>query len=238
MLLEARARTGLPGVTILPCELIEDNGRRLRELVHTDARRRGVHESLIDQMLHSNVWAVTLVDRITTVPTSVDEAANGDPFAVVVEPYASWVVEATVAEGLPHHPAVQRTADVLPFALRKIRILNGAHTALVTRTRDTPIALVREAMDDPDIAAWLEDLLLEEVVPALGERVVDGSGYVHIVMERFRNPFQDHQLSDIAVGHADKLATRLVPTYHEYIARFGSPPRRLGALLAREGLAV
>jgi tagaturonate reductase len=237
-LLEARARAGLPGVTILPCELIEDNGRRLRDLVHADARRRHVHESVIDQMLDSNVWAVTLVDRITTVPTTGDKAADGDPFAVVVEPYASWVVEATAAEGLPHHPAVQLTADVLPFALRKIRILNGAHTALVTRTRDTPIALVREAMDDPDIASWLEDLLVQEVVPALGERITDGSAYVHIVLERFRNPFQDHRLSDIAAGHSEKLEMRLVPTYHDYVARFGRPPRRLGALLAREGLAL
>ncbi len=75
-------------------------------------------------------------------------------------------------------------------------------------------------------------------MPALGERIVDGSGYVHIVLERFRNPFQDHRLSDIAAGHAEKLAMRLVPTYHDYIARFGRPPRRLGALLAREGLAA
>jgi tagaturonate reductase len=238
MLLEARARAGLPGVTILPCELIEDNGRRLRDLVLADARRRHVDGSLVDRIAGSNVWAVTLVDRITTAPPPGDQAARGDPFAVVVEPYASWVVEASFAEGLPHHPAVQRTADVLPFALRKIRILNGAHTALVARTRDTPITLVREAMDDPEIASWLEDLLVEEVVPALGERITDGPGYVRIVLERFRNPFQDHRLDDIAAGHAGKLLLRLVPTYHEYVERFGRPPRRLGALLAREGVAA
>jgi tagaturonate reductase len=237
-LLEARARAGLPGVTILPCELIEDNGRRLRDLVLADARRRHVDRSLVDRIVGSNVWAVTLVDRITTAPAPGDQAAQGEPFAVVVEPYASWVVEGSSAEGLPDHPAVQRTADVLPFALRKIRILNGAHTALVARTRDTPIVLVREAMDDPDIASWLEDLLVEEVVPALGERITDGAAYVRIVLERFRNPFQDHRLGDIAAGHAGKLALRLVPTYHEYIARFGRPPRRLAALLAREGVAA
>ena len=123
----------------------------------------------------ANIWAVTLVDRIATRPAPTTPAAPGDPFAVVVEPYASWVVEApSDAPTARRTRPSQRTADVLPFALRKIRILNGAHTALVARTRGTPIAFVREAMDDPGVAAWLEELLLEEVVPALGDRIVDG----------------------------------------------------------------
>jgi tagaturonate reductase len=234
--LEQRAQADFPGVTILPCELVEDNGTRLRELVVTDARDRGVSPSLVDRIDGSNVWAVTLVDRIATAPVADDPAADGDPFAVVVEPFASWVVEAPAAARLPDHPAIERTADVLPFAVRKIRILNGAHTALVAQTRGTPVELVREAMDDPGTATWLEELLLEEVVPALGDRITDGDGFVQVVLERFRNPFQDHRLRDIAAGHAEKLAVRLLPTYHDFLARFGREPRRLGALLTAEGV--
>jgi tagaturonate reductase len=136
---------------------------------------------------------------------------------------------------LPSHPAIQRTSDVTPYALRKIRILNGAHTALVMRTRSTPDLLVREAMEDAAIVAWLETLLLDEVVPALGDRIVDGADFVGGVLERFRNPFQDHRLQDIGVGHADKVAVRLIPTYHDHVGRFGREPRLLGALLASEG---
>jgi tagaturonate reductase len=234
-LLEARARAGLPGVTILPAS----SSRTTGAVARPRPRR-------CPSTTRAGRWSTRCSTRTCGGDArgphhhgaaTGDQAANGDR-----SPW-SWNrmhrgSGGTPAEGLPHHPAVQRTADVLPFALRKIRILNGAHTALVVWTRDTPIALVREAMDDPDIASRLEDLLVEEVVPALGERVVDGSGYVHIVMERFRNPFQDHLLSDIGAGHSEKLAMRLVPTYHDYVARFGRPPRRLGALLAREGLAA
>jgi tagaturonate reductase len=234
--LEARGQAGLPGMTILPCELIESNGTRLRELVVADARGRDVSPLVVDHVADSNVWTVTLVDRIATAPVEGDRATQGDPFAVVVEPYASWVVEGARGAPLPDHPAIERTEDVLPFAVRKIRILNGAHTALVSRTRGRSIALVREAMDDPEIAAWLEELLLGEVVPALGDRIVDGAGFVRSVLERFRNPFQDHRLADIAAGHAEKLAVRMLPTYHDHLARFGRPPRLLGALLASEGL--
>jgi tagaturonate reductase len=234
-LLEARARVGLAGVTILPCELIEDNGRRLRALVVADARRREVETALLDHIADANLWGVTLVDRIATVPGPDETTATDDPFTVVVEPYASWVVEAPAQACVPSHPAIERTEDVRPFALRKIRILNGAHTALVARTRGLPLGLVREAMAVPDVAAWLEDLLREEIVPALGERIADGERFVRLVLERFRNPFLDHRLDDIAVGHADKVAIRLVPTYDDYVARFGRPPRRLAALLADEG---
>jgi tagaturonate reductase len=233
--LEVRARGELPGVTILPCELIEENGRRLREQVIAEARGREVPSGIVDAIADGNAWAVTLVDRIATIPSPDDPAAQGDPFAVVVEPYASWVIEAPASARLPAHPAVSATADVAPFALRKIRILNGAHTALVARTRESPVTLVRQAMEQPDVSLWLEDMLREEIVPALGERIVDGDGFAETVLERFRNPFQDHRLADIAVGHAEKLRLRLVPTYHDHVARFGRPPRRLAALLAEEG---
>jgi tagaturonate reductase len=162
----------------------------------------------------------------------------GDRLGVFFAPYAAWVVEASAEARLPAHPAVQRTTDVQPFALRKIRILNGAHTALVAHTRAMPVRLVREAMDDPGVSSWLAELLLDEVVPALGDQIVDGDRFVRVVMERFRNPFQDHRLSDIAVGHQEKLAIRLLPTYQDHLARFGRAPRLLGALLASEGLVA
>jgi tagaturonate reductase len=98
-----------------------------------------------------------------------------------------------------------------------------------------PHRFVREALADRAIAGWLEDLLREEVVPALDERIEDGQSFVTQVLERLRNPFVDHRLADIAVDHVVKVSTRLLPTYQEYQERFGCQPPRLGRLLASEG---
>lgn len=234
--LGARARAGLPGLVVLPCELIERNGERLRALVTAAAQAHGLEPGLVEHVRDANTWAVTLVDRITTRPAPEVPGTFGDPLAVAVEPFASWVVEAPTEAPILDHARVERTADVLPYALRKIRILNGAHTALVVRTRGTGVTLVREALDDPAIAAWMEALMLEEIVPALGERIVDGAAFARTTMERFRNPFQDHRLADIAIHHDQKLAIRLVPTYREHIERFGRAPRLLGQVLAQEGV--
>lgn len=234
--LEARARADLPGVLVLPCELVERNGDRLRELVTADLVARAVEPGVVERVRDGTTWAVTLVDRITTAPAPDVPGAHGDPLAVAVEPFASWVVEVPPGTPIIEGSAVERTDDVDPYALRKIRILNGAHTALVTHTRGGPFTYVREAMDDPATAAWLEALLLDELVPALGDRIVDGVAFALTVLERFRNPFLDHRLADIAVHHDQKLQNRLVPTAADHQARFGRRARLLGQVLDQEGI--
>ncbi len=154
---------------------------------------------------------------------------------MAVEPFASWVIQAPGGVVLLDHPAVTMTGDVGPYALRKIRILNGAHTALVARTRGSGTRSFARRSRTRRPRAWLEALLLEEVVPALGDRIVDGEAFVAAVLERFRNPFLDHRLADIAVDHEQKLRLRLVPTYQDHVQRLGRPPRLLGALLDQEG---
>ncbi len=237
-LLLARDGAGLPPVPVLPCELVERNGERLRALVLEEAVRRGTDPVTVARIDGTTPWGVTLVDRIVTTPLLPLPDGTDDPLAVAAEPFASWHVALPAAAPLPIlHPAIVRVADVGPFALRKIRILNGAHTALVARCRGTGIVLVREAMADPAIAAWLEALLLDEIVPALGDRIEDGAGFARSVLERFRNPFLDHRLADIALHHETKLATRLIPTLADHRERLGREPVRLAALLATEGVS-
>lgn len=118
------------------------------------------------------------------------------------------------------------------YALRKVRILNGAHTALVAKALPLGLVTVREAVADAGVRAWLEGLLFEEIVPALEGRTDDPAGFAHQTLERFANPFLDHRLADIALHHDVKLQTRLAPTAAEFRERFGRAPRRLGEVLA------
>jgi tagaturonate reductase len=233
--LAARARARMPGLVILPCELIDRNGDRLRRLVSDELVRAEEDPAIVAMVDDTNTWATTMVDRIVTASArGPSDAAGG--LGVVVEPFASWVVELPEDVQPLEHPCVTRTADVTPFVLRKIRILNGAHTALVARTRGSSYAFVREAVEDPDIIEWLEELLREEIVPALADRVVNGQGFVTSVLERLRNPFIDHHLADIEANHRQKLSLRLLPSYEDHLRLFGHPPRRLTEILEQEGV--
>lgn len=118
-----------------------------------------------------------------------------------------------------------------PFFLRKVRILNGAHTALVSKVGLNRFETVREALDDDATRAWLERLLFEEIVPTLEGRVDGGEQFARQTIERFRNPFLRHKLFDIAINQAAKRDIRLVPTYREYQAKFDRVPPLLNEVL-------
>ena len=130
------------------------------------------------------------------------------------------------------HPAILRVDDVMPYTLRKVRILNGAHTALLVKARPRGFVTVREAMNDPAISDWLQRLLSEEIVPTLEGRVDDAKGFARQTLERFRNPFLEHKLSDIALHHEAKVKVRLLPTQAEFREKFGRNPPLLDEVLA------
>ncbi len=117
-----------------------------------------------------------------------------------------------------------------------MRILNAAHTALVCQARPRGFHTVREAVEDHELGAWLNRLLFEEIVPALEGRVDGPETFARQTLERFRNPFLEHKLSDIALHHETKVKVRLVPTRDDFIARFHRRPAVLDALLAGEGM--
>jgi tagaturonate reductase len=184
-------------------------------------------------------WLNTLVDRIVT-GTPVDHPLLAeDPLLTACEPYALFAIqEKPGADRFIEHPAVIWTPDVMPYFLRKVRILNGGHTALLIKAWPRGIRTVREAVNDTELGPWLEQLLLDEVVPTLSGRVERPADFAREVLDRFGNPFIEHKLADIAVHHAAKVHVRLVPTAAEYQARFGKAPALLGEVLAMPALVV
>ena len=102
----------------------------------------------------------------------------------------------------------------------------------MSRAISTPeVETVRDCLDHPELRPWLEKLLFEEIVPVLEGRCDDPAGFARATLDRFRNPFLEHQLSAIALNHESKVAVRLQPTLEEFRERFGKEPLLLGELL-------
>src|SRR5207237_787047 len=134
------------------------------------------------------------------------------------------------------HPAILTAPDIQPYFLRKVRILNAAHTAMATQAVRRGIATVREAVLDPEIGSWLNRLLFEEIVPTVESRVDDAIGFAHQVLERFQNPFLEHKISDILTYHEAKVRIRLIPTRDEFIEKFGRTPPLLQQAITASNL--
>lgn len=236
-LLRARFEAGKPGVTIIPCELIDNQADQLLAIVLRFAEQWRLSVDFVSWLRRDCVWLNTLVDRIVVGPPADHPLAGKDDLLIMAEPFAFWALqEKPGAFPFATHPAIVRAGDVRPYFLRKVRILNAAHTALVTRARPKGHATVIQAMQDAELAAWLERLLFEEIVPAIRGQVDDADGFARHTLERFRNPFLAHKVEDILKNHADKVRIRLLPTREDYRRTIGGEPRLLNEVLKLNGI--
>jgi tagaturonate reductase len=227
-----RHAAGLPAPTVVPCELIEQNGRKLRDLVLTQAARWQVAPAAVAWLTDAVCWVDNLVDRIVPGAPAEHPLKATDPLLLSAEPFAFWGVQAVAGGGaFLRHPAVTLTADLTPYYLRKVRILNGAHTALVAYAVPLGLKTVRECLEHAEVGPWLQRVLFEEIVPVISDRAPEAEAFARTTLDRFRNPFLNHQLSAIALNHEAKVKTRLLPTVADYRERFGKAPPLLSAAL-------
>jgi len=233
VLLKERFDAGLPPLTVIPCELMEGNATLLRQTLLAVGANWGYPPAFLAWLENECVFLNTLVDRIVSGTPKEHPLLAEDPMLIVAEPFAFFALESNPkAYPFADLPAIVRTPDVKPYFLRKVRILNAAHTALLIKAKPRGFALVREAIADAELGAWLEKLLFDEIVPTLGDRVDGGESFARQTLDRFRNPFLDHKFSDIALHHASKVRIRLVPTAVEFDAKFGRKPVLLSEVIA------
>jgi tagaturonate reductase len=221
---------------VIPCELIEDNGDRLRGIVSTLAERWALEPELT-RWLGRCVFCNTLVDRIVPGAPSAEQALElhdtlgyDDAMLTVCEPYRLFAIEgdAALRERLGFagaDPGIIVADDIAPYRERKVRLLNGAHTSFVSLALLVGCTTVREAVEHPVIGAFLRTVLFEEIVPSV--TVPGAAEFAREVMDRFANPYLDHALWDITLQGTAKFRVRLVPTIVAYARRTGRPPRGL-----------
>lgn len=125
--------------------------------------------------------------------------------------------------------------DVAPYRVRKVRILNGAHTAMTPVAYLAGLDTVREAAEDDLVGSFVKDLLTYEVIPTIDLPEQQLTAYADEILDRFRNPFIRHQLLDISLNSFAKFKVRNLPVIMEHLNKNGKLPQRtvfaLGALI-------
>lgn len=204
-LLHARWRRNGAPLTLFPCELVPDNGAVLRDLCTGIAERSALPATFVAWLRDDCVWVNSLVDRIVSGAL--------EPAGAIAEPYALWAIEKQPRLVVPcTHAAIRVVDDLKPFERLKLFVLNLGHTALAERwlaEHRRAGETVREILADAEMNAWLASIYDDEVLPVLlAAGIAEAPAYRRTVLERFRNPFLDHRLADIADNHAAKKARR------------------------------
>ena len=153
------------------------------------------------------------------------------------EVFGVWYIEGPewLAEKLPFKKAglnVHVVPDVVPYKKRKVRILNGAHTGFVPGAYLAGQDIVRDCMHNDTIRGFMNKMLYEEIIPCLPLDKADCENFAEAVTDRFNNPFVDHQLLSITLNSTSKWKARNMPSFLEYVEKYGKLPAALTMSLA------
>lgn len=232
-------------LTVLPCELIEQNGDALRTTIDRYIAHWKMEEGFRRWIMEHTLFCNTLVDRIVpgfpkdTYEEIWKETGFEDHLIVTAEPFHLWVIEPLMKAGmsldtlrasLPLEQAgfrVKFTEDLTPYRTSKVRILNGSHTAMVPIGYLRGLRTVREVVEDPFMGDFVRKTIYEEIIPTLDMPRQALDTFANDTMERFQNPFIRHELKSIALNAVSKYQVRVLPTVLDYLQRRGKLPDRL-----------
>jgi fructuronate reductase len=211
--LALRRDAGLPGLTLLSCDNLPDNGRVLERLMAEYLDR--ADPALARWVAAECAFPSTMVDRIVPAITLADldqveqRIALRDEGAVITEPFSQWAIEDRFAGARPRwdEGGAEFVADVRLYEIAKLRMLNGAHSALAYLGPRCGHRFVHEAIADPAIRATIERLMRDEAAPTL-DPAFDAQAYADALLARFANSALPHRLQQIAMDGSQKIPQR------------------------------
>jgi mannitol 2-dehydrogenase len=235
--LRRRRERGLAPFTIMSCDNLPGNGHLTHEAFTSFARLRD--RELGDWIASEVRFPNSMVDRITPATTDADRREVSERFGVddlwpvVCEPFAQWVLEDSFSAGRPPYEdaGVQVVADVEPYELMKLRLLNAGHQAMAYFGRLCGHELVHEAARDPLLNAFLREYMDEEATPTLPPVPgVDLDDYKRTLLERFSNPEVRDTIARLCAESSDRIPKWLVPVIRSQLAAGGEIRRSAGVV--------
>ncbi|MBQ2970873.1 MAG: tagaturonate reductase [Bacteroidaceae bacterium] len=226
------------GLIVFPCELIFLNGHKLKECILQYIELWNLGEDFKNWFLNACGVYATLVDRIVPgFPRKEIDAIKAkldydDNMVVQGEFFHLWVIEAP-AEIANEFPADKAGLNVLfvpseePYHERKVTLLNGPHTVLSPVAYLSGVNIVRDACQHPVIGKYINKVMYEELMETLNLPKEELLKFAGDVLERFVNPFVDHQVTSIMLNSFPKYETRDLPGLKTYLARKGELPKGL-----------
>ena len=180
----------------------------------------------------------TLVDRIVPgfprkeIAEIQEKISYRDNLVVQAENFHLWVIEAPkeVAEEFPADKAglhVLFVPSEEPYHKRKVTLLNGPHTVLSPVAFLSGVNIVRDACNHEVIGKYIHKVQFEELMQTLDLPMDELEKFAGDVLERFDNPYVDHQVTSIMLNSFPKFQARDLPGVKTFLERKGELPKGL-----------
>ncbi|MCF0244961.1 MAG: tagaturonate reductase [Bacteroidaceae bacterium] len=236
------------GLIIMPCELIFLNGHHLKECIYQyiELWKEDLgadYEGFKSWFTNYCYVCATLVDRIVPgfprheINQIREKVSYNDNLVVQAEIFHLWVIEKpenmSIEDLRKEFPAEKAGLHVLiaesekPYHERKVTLLNGPHTVLSPVAYLSGVNIVRDACNHPVIGKYIHKVQFEELMQTLNLPMEELQQFGADVLERFNNPFVDHQVTSIMLNSFPKYETRDLPGVKVYLERKGELPKGL-----------
>jgi len=235
--LAARRDAGAGPITLISCDNLSANGGTLHRALIRFCERAA--PDLVPWLAGHVSCPDTMVDRITPATTDalIAEVAQAtgrtDAAPVATEAFTDWVIEDRFVGPRPawETAGARLVEDVAPYELRKLRLLNGAHSWLAYAGTLAGYDFVHQAIADPALLSGAREIM-DEAAETLPDTVrADAPAYANALIARFANPALHHKLRQIAMDGSQKLPQRLAATWADRQAA-GLPAPAIAAAIA------
>ncbi len=225
------------GMYIMPCELLENNGGKLRDIILKIADDWKLGDEFKAYITEDCTFVNTLVDRVVSGYPKADaeryqkELGYEDALMTTGEMFNFLAIESSdaIKEKLPFEKAglnVVVAEDITPYRLRKVRILNGAHTSNVPAAFLAGLDTVDEMMTDKVTGPFARSVIYDEIIPAVKLDKGMLKEFADAVVDRFMDPSLHHQLASILMNCTSKIAARVLPSIFDARSQ-GILPKKL-----------
>jgi tagaturonate reductase len=229
------------GMVIVPTELIVDNGKKLESIVMELAHLNGLDDNFIQWLENSNYFCSSLVDRIVPGSPNADNRKQlekqfgySDELLTMAEAYRLWAIEGdehvrSILSFAEADEGVVIAPDINLFRELKLRMLNGTHTLSCGLAVLAGFDTVKNAMDSPEMCAFIADLMLQEIasgIPYATDQEV-AQDFGRKVLDRFRNPAIEHHWLSITMQYTSKMKLRNVPVIMKYSSMVNAVPENI-----------
>jgi len=226
------------GLIIFPCELIFLNGHVLKDCIYKYIELWQLGDGFKRWFETACGVYATLVDRIVPgfprkeIAQIQEKISYRDNLVVQAENFHLWVIEAP-KEVAKEFPADKAGLHVLfvpseePYHKRKVTLLNGPHTVLSPVAYLSGVDIVRDACQHEVIGKYIHKVQFDELMQTLDLPMDELEKFANDVLERFDNPFVDHQVTSIMLNSFPKYETRDLPGVKTYLERKGELPKGL-----------
>ncbi|HTJ59008.1 MAG TPA: mannitol dehydrogenase family protein [Devosiaceae bacterium] len=227
--LKRRRELGIAPFTVMSCDNIPGNGHVTQNAIVGLAE---LADPDLAQWVAANVaFPNGMVDRITPATSDRERKLLADNFGiedawpVFCEAFKQWVVEDHFPAGRPplENVGVQFVADVAPFELMKIRILNGGHATIAYPAGLMDIHFVHEAMESELIRSFLHKVEHDEIIPIVPPVPdTDLEDYYQLIESRFANPKIGDTIARLCLDGSNRQPKFILPSARDSLAKGGS----------------